>query len=363
MFDQKHYVPLLKAKQGELNALAELNQSVKDGVTPLLELPLAPWDWNNDQPAKSIDEHLDGYPAKLTKAWGANDPFFVDTIYVDDEGPLASGAAPVTGLFDSMRNAGLRAIPVTGPSRDAAQQQAVGQIVAQDSRGVCIRLQGDDLGDPLSLTAELTKLLGQLGCELGDADLVLDYEQIDDDKVSPISVAATAVLTLLTTLKDWRTVTLASGGFPVNLQDQSPISVSTIPRADWRMWGRLIPHRAKLGRMPTFGDYGIASPQLVELDPRIIDMSVNLRYASDDDWLALKARSRKKHGHGQFNDLCQMLVARTEFRGASFSAGDNYIADCAAGTDGPGNATKWRQCGTSHHLAHVVRQIAVTPGL
>ena len=39
MFTQRHYVPVLKWKQGEYQALYRLSNAVKDNLTPLLEIP------------------------------------------------------------------------------------------------------------------------------------------------------------------------------------------------------------------------------------------------------------------------------------------------------------------------------------
>ena len=359
MFDHRHYVPILKAKQGELNALADLDRPMRASLTPLLEIPPVTWDWDNDLPARSLVEHLETYPEKLARAWPGDEPLFLDTIYPEVD---KSDHEPATLLFDLLAATSVRAIPVTGPSRNGQQQQAVAEIVARDRRGVAIRVQADDL-DPLELPSALDELLDRLRCTPNEADLILDYEQVATDKVATVRAALVAVLVTLPTLTAWRTLTAAGGGFPLNLQELAGMTTTSIGRADWQVWTSLAPRRAELPRLPTFADYGVSSPELVELDPRIMDMSVNLRYTSDADWVVLKARSRKLHGHGQFNELCQTLVGRSEFRGASFSAGDTYIEACAHGRDGPGNASKWRQCATNHHLTQVATQLASMPGL
>jgi hypothetical protein len=58
MFDHTQYVPILKGKEGEYSALRELTGSVKDLLTPLAEIPSIPYDFENDAPAKTVDEHL-----------------------------------------------------------------------------------------------------------------------------------------------------------------------------------------------------------------------------------------------------------------------------------------------------------------
>lgn len=85
--------------------------------------------------------------------------------------------------------------------------------------------------------------------------------------------------------------------------------------------------------------------------------AASIRYTAADMWLVPKGRSVKKHGTGQYETLCQKLVADKRFAGAAFSTGDRYIDACAAGNDGPGNGTTWRQVPTNHHLTLVVSQM------
>src|SRR2546426_10562869 len=60
----------------------------------------------------------------------------------------------------------------------------------------------------------------------------------------------------------------------------------------------------------------------------------------------------------QFNDLCKMVIERPEYCGTEFSWGDFYIYKCAHNQDGLGNATTWRQVGTTHHIEFVARPLA-----
>lgn len=61
MFDHNHYVPILKWRMGEYQALLNLKKGVADWVTPLLEIPTEGWDFEKEEPAKSIDDHLSSF--------------------------------------------------------------------------------------------------------------------------------------------------------------------------------------------------------------------------------------------------------------------------------------------------------------
>jgi hypothetical protein len=109
-----------------------------------------------------------------------------------------------------------------------------------------------------------------------------------------------------------------------------------------------------------FGDYAISHPVQKELDPRTMRMSASIRYTTQENWLVVKGRNVRQYGFDQYFELCKTLVKRPEFSGKDYSWGDNYIADCAAGRTGPGNATTWRKVGTNHHLTVVEQEIAST---
>jgi hypothetical protein len=163
-------------------------------------------------------------------------------------------------------------------------------------------------------------------------------------------------------LNAWRTFTLLSSSFPVNLAEFSP-GIGSIPRTEWTVWNALV-GRSGIPRVPAFGDYTIAHPDVPELDPRIITMSANIRYTAANEWLIFRGRSVRDPrfgGFAQYRALASSVSGNPHYRGPGFSWGDKYIDDCANGSAGTGNATTWRRVGTNHHMVSVVRQIASLP--
>jgi len=72
-FDHSHYVPILKGKQGELNALQSTDPKLLTKVTPLVEIPPIPPAWPEGEnqkpvPGKTIDEHIKSVAKAFTKA-------------------------------------------------------------------------------------------------------------------------------------------------------------------------------------------------------------------------------------------------------------------------------------------------------
>jgi hypothetical protein len=117
--------------------------------------------------------------------------------------------------------------------------------------------------------------------------------------------------------------------------------------------------------VPTFGDYNADSPEHLDADPRVLRPAASIRYTSNDYWLIVRGRALRgpnAAGFGQYSQLAAELVARPEFRGRAFSAGDAKIDDCAHQIGGTGNLTTWRFVAVNHHLAHVLDSIATTGG-
>ena len=58
MFDYRHYVPVLKGKDGEFKALEHLQSNARDRLTPFIDIPRRDLDPKTKQPKDSIDIYL-----------------------------------------------------------------------------------------------------------------------------------------------------------------------------------------------------------------------------------------------------------------------------------------------------------------
>jgi hypothetical protein len=359
--DAAHYVPVLKAREGEYAALREVAVDVKSSLTPLLEVPSVPYDFVNEEPAKTLEQHLQNVAAKLLGAWGVARPIMLDLLWIPSALRMANSEHPWEFLSRDALTKGVHLIPVTGLQRDASYQTATAGVATAHERGVAIRLELEDFASPRSLGSALVYLLAALSARPETTDLVLDLKEVRADQLTAMTLLVPTLLANLPSVLSWRSLCVVATGFPSDLTQFPSASDNKTPRTEWILWNALRNRLSDLPRLPTFGDYGISHPVSNEVDPRLMRMSANLRYTLEEQWLIFKGRNVRDHGYDQFRGHCRALVQRSEFSGAAFSWGDSYIHRCAAGTDGPGNATTWRKVGTSHHLAFVTRQIASLP--
>ena len=370
MFGPKHYVPVLRGKLGEYQALRDLDAAARDLMTPLIDIPQVPWDWDTDLPAKTVAAHLATLATRLEGCGFGGRPFFIDPLMAldatDPNVNLIDGQHALVWLTAQAALKGVRLVPVTGLSRSAEYQTAVSAVVTRDQLGVCLRLQPDDLGDFNRLTAEIGAFLTTLNIEPANVDLIVDFKDIpqSDSQAGLLLLGIIGSFSSLPRVSEWRSLTFAGSSFPVNLSGLPADSMTRIQRREYAIWLELVARRASLPRVPSFGDYGISSAEPgEEINPKIMLMSANLRYTAEPEWLVFKGRNTREHGYDQFAGFCQQLIGMPEFSGAGFSAGDRYISDCAAGTVTSGNATTWRRLGTNHHVTLAGRQIASNPDL
>ena len=103
-FSHDHYVPILKAKLGEYGALQTLTPPVRMALTPLLEVPPVDWDYKEQRPKKTIDQHLKKVGQKIERAWGHSGRLFVDLpAWIPGSERMSDGEHPLHYVFRSLR--------------------------------------------------------------------------------------------------------------------------------------------------------------------------------------------------------------------------------------------------------------------
>jgi hypothetical protein len=132
-------------------------------------VPPIPWDYEEEQPQKSLTDYLADLPEQLHEALGDR-VAFVDLVLLSDDGPLDGGAHPLVWLTDETAKRGLSLIPAVSPTRSAGYRAAVAAVVARDGLGACIRLPVGEW--PSTASVALADLLVEMGIGASDVDLV-----------------------------------------------------------------------------------------------------------------------------------------------------------------------------------------------
>jgi hypothetical protein len=368
------YYPILKAKQGELNALHRWDPAQNPHVHPVMEV--VPWERTDlDNSAEEDQVEIDKAAHRLAYSWeGKTSPLYVDS--ADAEPDLSAqewhGSAPVLlRVVRALLQKGVDAAPVVRVSADVEYVEAIRPLVAE--LGVAralIRITSEDLDDTVTpLGTLVARTARTLGIVPEQVVVLLDFGAVGDDgAMAMASRLARFVLPQLAG-ESWAGLVVAAGAFPVNLSSVQPYEVQTLPRYDLRVWRNLNSFELPNGFELAFGDYAVTHPVL----PTGVAFAAppQLRYTQNDSWLVAKGRRQDRRGHRQFFSVCEdvIAVAGADATPAAASWGDEYIhrAALAAHDDnstlGPGNASTWRAIATSHHLAHTANQLRAEAAL
>lgn len=366
------YVPILLTRRGERSAVLDSRTQVLARLTPLWVVAPVPWDAENEAPAKSVEDHVDGLADDLVKSWGVR-PAYVDTYYLDDA-PLSNGQHPLVAIVDKALVHGLPLIPVTGPDRSPAHHAAAAAALAlRPQSGMCLRIPRDFALEwqsaPASRSWDVSALATSLGAPPQDTDVVIDFGD-EVDKPTAAAALMRAITGSMPNVTQWRSLTFAGTSIPASMAGVPTMKVSAFARGEWDAFTDLLGGPA-LGRPVRFGDYGVQHPDLtIDVDPRFMRVFSTFRYATPTGWLIARGKELRVDGYEHVHDLAALTVNHPEFAGAAFSYGDTWLDECAKetacvgrGCPSHGNAERWRKISTNHHLAHVTTELAVHYGL
>ena len=354
-FDHTHYIPCLRWKQGEYQAVFRLPRASKRMFTPLIEIPGIGYDFEKGTKVKTIDEHLAPFAKRVHEKWGRQ-RCFVDLNLIGSEERMVKGIHPVRFVFDRLRERMCSAICVTGLDRNNVYQQEVKNVVTKDKCGICLRIEIEQAAKG-SFKNELDSLLLKLKVKPEDSDLIIDLGAPNFVPLEGFSKAIWAIVSSLPYLNEMRTFAIVGTSFPQSMAGIKR-GVTTIPRHEWQLYKILVSdlRKARL-RLPTFGDYAVSHPEVPELDWRFVKPKVKIRYTISGMWCVAKGKNYRDYGLAQYHELSKQILNSNHFHGSSFSWGDQYIEECANGGR-TGNLPMWVQVDTNHHIVKVLEDIA-----
>jgi hypothetical protein len=357
-FDHRHYVPCLRWKQGEYQAVWRLPDTTRRAFTPLIEIPELGWDFEEKKEKKTIDELLSDFALKkVYKKWGSS-PCFVDLNLIPAAVRLKNGIHPICFIFNELRAINCISVPVTGLLRDDKYQQEIKAASEKDKKGVCLRITIKQ-AEKRTIKNEIDSLLSTLEVKPGDCDLILDLGAPTNFlPLDGFSMAIQGIVSKLPYLNNYRTFTLLGTSFPETMGSIKE-GVEVVPRYEWQLYKRLVNTFKKANlRLPTFGDYAISHPNVLQLDMRIVKPSATIRYTIDDYWYIVKGKNVRDYGRKQYRKLSKQIMDSRYFYGSAFSWGDNYIQEWGSEKRNKTSLTMWRQVGTNHHIEKITRDIA-----
>jgi hypothetical protein len=357
--DHRKYVPVLKWKMGEYQALARLSENVRSRVVPLLEVLPSGFDFETKQVKKTPAEQLKDFGKKLYSKWEDRN-CFVDLKFLDPDTRIGAQHY-LDHVFKQTSAEGCGAIPVATPQSDPAFLKALTKINDIAQIGLAIRLSGADFDDS-KLMQKIKQISVQSGVGWGETDVIIDL-------CSPIFVpktvfrgGLTTILATIPQLNKARSIIVVATSYPKSLAEYRD-KEQFIPRHEWTAYKNFVEFLDDGARIPTFGDYGVSHPDPVEFDMRFVTPFAKLRYTLEEHWYLAVGKAVRSAGFEQYRDMCKKLVKKDFFDGADFSEGDAYIEQCAKGEVPTGNLSTWVWVATNRHITKSVFDLSSFHGL
>lgn len=361
MFIPRSYVPILTGKAGEFQALADLDEDIKLAMFPMIQMPPVPEPRSPrvgepPGPREPPEASLIRFLNRMQGKWTEGRRMMMDLDAFAHES--VDGRSATEWLFQSAydREMWLMAAVTTDSRREYRQ-------ALHDSsrwlRGLCLRAKPR----PDMAPSELVDTVKAVQEDLPETDPACTELMLDLGRLRDLASTEKAVRELA--LEHLQALTAAGlkptavAGSVVPAQSPSRDGMEVHPRWDRRLWEWL--GKQPVGAQLAFADYGATGPYQ---GPGGGFPDPNIRYSTRAALLMWRGKLSTRVDPDDPNDrevtfaeLCRKLVARNEFAGAKYSAGDLAYSRNASGRQHDRGATKWVQFAASHHLTHVVREV------
>lgn len=348
------YVPTLRWRQGEYQALFRLAAISKDRVVPYITIPEVGFDFESWQQKKTVQDHAHPFSKCFNDKWGKRPAWIGVHPSIADQA-MDDGRDVFTYVFEALRANQAKAIPAIPLDAPIAMITSVRTILVTDKLGVAIAVHLEDLMKPNART-RIDTLAASLGLSLDEIDLIIDLGAPNFEPYDAFAGALIAAMRRFGDLHSFRNFIVIGTAIPKSFKNVAK-GEDQLARHDWEFYRTLVRKIPADIRQPNYGDYTIVHPEFAPVDMRKIKSAAKLVYTTPTVWEVRKGGAFLGNP-GQMHEQCASIVASGKFSGASFSFGDDYIAKCAARTKGPSNQTWWKGVTINHHITHVLDDLA-----
>jgi Beta protein len=354
MATEWQYMPILKWKRGERDALRGLESAQWEGVVPLAELNPIGAAPDTASLRIALPAYVNDVADQIKKSVPEGLPVAIDTVYV------STGYPKQLNLLLAIYRRLQKLVPdhQVIPVVTANELNAIAALKETDSSAlkglddVILRLRTDQFE-----SAQVVPFIDALAKSVKrkNIHLLLDQFSIVDKKhqdcylgLSPYLVAAASATCA--------SVTVAGGSFPVNLTGKKQ-GYTDLPRVEWNIWRQIVASGEYLKFR--YADYTVSNPNPMDedVDPKKVNPSIAIRYASDNFWRLYKGAGFKGAPSGVLRSLCKLLLTDPIYGGKPYSFGDQKYSDYSTGSEKNGIPWTWRRDATNRHIVHTSNQL------
>lgn len=258
------YVPILKWKQGERNAVRYLDKEIRDSICPVLNVV------KDTEPKQFLRWTLND--------WGTQRSFYLD-FHPTYNGDLKTFLEEILALDEAND---LCFMPVLSKDKPEDYLKTLKEHRDRLQDGVALRVDLEQLDEVEEIAGTIA---GDAELQASSVDLIVDTNELPGTASMLLSPIAKVINTFLSGLKNhqyFRSVTLAGSSFPASLNVPQN-EVTLLPRYELQLWEEVVQEHKHV----RFGDYGVDDPKDVTYKTRVTIIPT-IRYAVDDGWLIIR---------------------------------------------------------------------------
>jgi len=356
------YVPILRAKKGEFNAIRNLSESSHERILPLFEFPRFTNKTNNlvicrGQP-NPIECYLNDLVNKIITSRGTN-PVLIDIFKWSPDSTVENGEHVLSYIAKRLSEQHTPVIPVIGYDRweDEEYSNAL-SLIDYTGGKYCLRLESYAFSDMLDddyFLENIDDIIAKLNLDTSKCSVILDFGDVTKVSISEIQDKIATALSLLSRYQ-FEFISIAGCSLTTVINDMvSDIdSTGTIIRREMIAWEAYKRHEYTPNLI--FGDYGVVNPTAQD-DIIAPDANGKIRYTIKNNYFVVRGHSRRQGNKGeQMYDLSQIVADSSHYMLEIFSWGDKRIKDCSNRLF-KGSPCDWVAIDTNHHIQSVITEI------
>jgi len=346
------YIPFLKIKGNEINAIGELAPNVRKSICPFFDYPFKPkldaavFRDNVEMFARSFDRHI-----------GKDNEFYLDNYDLNDA--LTVGQTHnYYFLIDCFSR--FPVIPVVSTDRSSRHISAVSDLKTSKvikNNVIAFRATPEIFEEYNVVRDEIDEELGSVFSQFEEIDLILDCRVCS--KLDSASTATEIANFSKGFCSDYRVrrVVVTGSSIPASVGDilktQAERIVQRRELEIYRATMAIHKHQSLI-----YGDYTTVSPNYSDLDvpPEVLQnvMTAKFTYTFGESHFFIRGQGLKTKGRNQYFKMAEKLCAQEFFRGENYSSGDQYFFEKSRGAGkncGPNTVIK---PSVNTHISYII---------
>lgn len=344
------YVPIVKGKRNDIEAVSMLTNDVRGLVKPLVEvMPI-------DRKKFTVETHIEKFANYIIK-FLPHGEIFVDFYGLLPDEKLKNGSNAIISGFSHLKERGCVVTPTYGLDRNDKLWAQLKSVVSDFNQGFCFRISIDDLDDKAEETwDQIIERTSDMALFPPQVDIVVDLRFVGDKNENDLKNMVIDFLALNSNASKYRSVTLAGSSALKTVSEIEKDNVGEVSRKELRLWSALSRDVDESLHL-LFGDYGVIHPDFSDQGSSKYT-NAKIRYTVGSRILYFRGHglTHPKKDYVQYHDLAAKVCADNRYQGASSSYGDSYMFECANRMIKPGSPSTWVRADMNHHISYTAKQ-------